>query len=278
MTIQNALKEGHAKLFYAEVDTPVLDAIVLLSEAMGVSKEKLFSSLPDSLQPDEYERYRDLLDLRCSGQPISYIRKRKEFFGIEFYVDRRVLVPRPETELLVDEVLYAAGRDPGITRIHDCCTGSGCVAIAIKKNLPHLEVSASDISPEAEEVFTLNRERILDTSLPFYRSDLLDRVPGRFDIIVANPPYLRDEEVLNMKKIGWPEPGLALQGGEDGTEPAARLIRQASERLRDGGLLVMEAAADQMNKLYALMDAVRLRSITVRRDLADRERVIMARN
>lgn len=277
MTIQKALKEGHNILFYAEVDTPVLDAIVLLSEAMGMSKEQLFSSLPAAMSPESYSRYRELLDLRCSGQPVSYIRRKKEFFGIEFYVDKRVLVPRPETELLVEEAIHLARRNPAIRRVHDACTGSGCVAITIKRILPYLEVSASDISAEAQEVFLLNREKIVGDGLPFYRSDLLASVPGRFDIIVANPPYLTDGEVLNMKKIGWPEPACALQGGEDGTEPAVRLIRQAPASLRDGGLLMLEAAAEQMTKLYALMDSCGYHYITVRKDLAHRERVIMAR-
>lgn len=279
MTIQKAFKEGHHILFYAEVDTPALDAIVLLSEATGLSKEKLFSRLPEDLEEESYERYRRLLDLRCSGQPVSYIRRRKEFFGLEFYVDQRVLVPRPETELLVDEVLHLAGRHPGMRRIHDACTGSGCIAITLKHLLPGHEVSASDISPDAGEVFALNRRQILGETAAepaFHRSDLLAGVPGLFDVIVANPPYLTDEEVLRMKKIGWPEPASALQGGEDGTEPAARLIRQAKERLRPDGRLMLEASEEQMTKLYALMDSCGYRYITVRKDLADRERVIMA--
>ncbi len=279
MTIQKALKEGHNVLFYAEVDTPVLDAIVLLSEATGMSKEQLFSRLPEDMGDRQYEHYRQLLDLRCSGQPVSYIRRKKEFFGLEFYVDQRVLVPRPETELLVDEVLHLTRRHPGLRRVHDACTGSGCIAITLKHLLPDLEVSASDISPDAEEVFALNRGQILGSlaeELAFFRSDLLDAVPGRYDVIVANPPYLTDQEVLHMKKIGWPEPASALKGGEDGTEPAARLIRQARERLCPGGRLLLEASAEQMTKLYALMDAAGYRYITVSKDLADRERVIMA--
>ncbi len=283
MTIQKALKEGHNILFYAEVDTPVLDAIVLLSEALGMSKEQLFSSLPEDMEAQAYERYRQLLDLRCSGQPVSYIRRRKEFYGLEFYVDQRVLVPRPETELLVDEVLHLARRNPTLRRVHDACTGSGCIAITVKHLLPDLEVSASDISPDAEEVFARNREKLLGglgdpaRELPFYRSDLLADVPGRFDVIVANPPYLTDREVLHMKKIGWPEPASALKGGEDGTEPAENLIRQARRRLRAEGVLMLEASSEQMNKLYALLDSCGYRDIVVRRDMADRERMIMAR-
>jgi release factor glutamine methyltransferase len=276
MTIKEALKEGHNILFYAEVDTPVLDAIVLLSEALEISKEELFASLPEDIDDAGYLKYRELLDMRCSGLPVSYIRRRKEFYGLDFYVDQRVLVPRPETEMLVEEVVQVASRNPAVLRVHDACTGSGCIAITLKRLLPHLEISASDISPDAEEVFTLNRERILGEDLPFHRSDLLADVPGTFDIIVANPPYLRDAEVLNMKKIGWPEPGLALKGGEDGTDLAGRLIRQAQEKLRQGGRLIMEADGDQMTKLFALMDSCGYRYITVRRDMAQRERMIMA--
>ncbi len=274
MTARELLSDGYKALFLAEVDTPFLDAVVLLSHVMGIGKEKLFASLPDPVDGGIEDRYRSTLGERAAGKPVSYIRKAKEFFGLEFYVDERVLVPRPDTETLVEKALDIRRSDPRVIDVHDSCTGSGCVALTLKRMAPELRVSASDISAGAAEVFRINAERILPGQVPFYLSDLLDGVPGVFDVITANPPYLRDGEVDNLRKIGWPEPEVSLRGGRDGTETAAKLIRTASGRLKPGGWLVIEAAPDQFLKLHALMDQAGFRSISVDKDLAGRDRVI----
>ena len=278
MTIGGALNRGKERLFYAEVDTPVLDATVLLSEALETSKERLLASLPDALDSECWQRYCGLLDLRCAGQPVSYIRRKKEFFSLEYYVDPRVLVPRPDTEVLVEEALRLLQTQPLIRRVHDACTGSGCVAISLKHSFPTVNVSGSDVSREALRVARLNARRLLENGgVRLYRSDLLTRVPGRYDLIVANPPYLTDGEVENMEKIGWPEPALALQGGVDGTDLLRRLIRQARRKLRPGGILLLEASPPQMNLLERELGERGYGEIAVLPDLAGRERVIRAR-
>lgn len=275
MTARELIGDGYRALFLAEVDTPYLDTVVLLAHAAGLSKEKLLASLPEEIDAAAEERFRASLDRRAAGTPVSYIRRAKEFYGLEFYVDERVLVPRPDTETLVERVLAVARSDPGIRRVHDACTGSGCVGITLQKVAPHLAVSASDISPQAAEVFRINCQRILGRLLPFMASDLLEGLPaGSFDLIAANPPYLSNGEVDNLARMGWPEPEISLRGGERGTELAARLIRGAGSRLRAGGWLVIEAAPDQFTRLHALMDQAGFRGIEVDRDLAGRERVI----
>jgi release factor glutamine methyltransferase len=278
ITVQSALRRGQAALFYAEVETPLLDATVLLSEAMGVSKEQLLARPEASVEEESWLRYQGFLDRRCSGTPVSYIRRGKEFFSLEFYVDERVLVPRPDTEVLVEEALRLAEGNPGLKRVHDACTGSGCVAIALQHARPDLEVSASDISAGAEEVFRLNCRRILGRELPFTRSDLLSGVAGSFDLITANPPYLKDQEVDNMKKIGWPEPEEALRGGPDGTRQVARLLRQAPARLAPGGYLALEADPDEMGFLRQRLSLAAFQDIREAKDLAGRPRVIVARS
>jgi len=277
MTVRSLLARGFDTLFFAEVDTPFLDAVLLLAFAMDTTKEKLLASLPDAVGAEVDERFHSLLDRRCAGIPVSYIRRAKEFYGLEFYVDERVLVPRPETETLVERVLDLLKAEPWLRRVHDACAGSGCVGIALNSARPDLLVSASDLSPEAAEVLRLNAERLLGRELPFFLSDLLDTVPGPFDLIVSNPPYIRDDEVSDMRKIGWPEPELALRGGADGTAVAARLIRSAPAKLADKGWLAIEAAPSQFNKLFAFMDQAGFRSLTVEKDLAGRDRVIMGR-
>jgi release factor glutamine methyltransferase len=278
ITVQSALQRGQATLFYAEVDTPLLDATVLLSEALGVSKEHLLARPEAGLDEESWLRYQGFLQRRCSGAPVSYIRRKKEFFSLEFYVDERVMVPRPDTEVLVEEAIRLADLHPEIRRVHDACTGSGCVAVALQHGRPDLEISASDLSPGAEEVFRLNSGRILGRELAFSRSDLLSGVSGPFDLITANPPYLKDREVDNMKKIGWPEPEQALRGGPDGTRLAARLIRQAPARLAAGGFLALEADPAQMGFLRQRLGLAGFRDITQVPDLAGRPRVIVAKS
>jgi release factor glutamine methyltransferase len=284
MTVRSLLTQGYNILFFAEVQTPFLDALVLFAHAMETTKEKLLASLPDEAPPGVETRFRELLDLRCSGVPVSYIRRAKEFYGLDFYVDERVLVPRPDTEVLVEKILQCVRADPRLRRIHDACTGSGCIGIAVKRAVPGLEVSASDISAPALEVAALNCDRLLGGTesafggaLPSFRSDLLDSVPGSFDLIASNPPYLRDDEVADLRKLGWREPELALAGGRDGTALAERLIRSAPSRLSSGGWLVLEAAPLQINKLYAFMDQAGFHSIDVEKDLAGSSRVIAGR-
>src|SRR5208337_2364138 len=161
MTARSLLTQGYETLFYAEVQTPFLDALVLLAHAMETTKERLLASLPDEVPSGVEVSFRSFLDLRCSGVPVSYIRRTKEFYGLDFYVDERVLVPRPDTEVLVEKILWIVRSDPRLRRVLDACTGSGCIGISVKHTAPGLEVSTSDISTPALEVAALNADRIL---------------------------------------------------------------------------------------------------------------------
>ncbi len=277
MTFRSLLRQGSSALVLAEVDTPLLDALVLLAFAAGMTKESLLARLPDAAEPDTEERYRSLLERRAVGTPVSYLRRSKEFHGLEFYVDERVLVPRPDTETLVERALAILAAEPSLCRVHDACAGSGCVGISLKSAEPRLEVSASDISPQAGEVLAINAERLLADPIPFFLSDLLAEVPGEFDLIAANPPYLSEAEIADMRKIGWPEPTLALRGGAEGTEIAERLIRSAPAKLVDRGWLALEAAPGQFARLASVMERAGFGDIAVERDLAGRERVICGR-
>jgi release factor glutamine methyltransferase len=277
MTIRSAMQEGYSMLFYAEVETPLLDAIVLLAHTLSMTKERLYASFSDEVGEDRYAAYRDLLDRRCRGIPVSYILKRKEFYGLEFYVDERVLVPRPDTEIAVETVARLAASHPDIRDIHDLCTGSGCIAITLKTLLPQCALSASDISAAALEVFELNCARILGEKLPCTLSDLLTGVPGTFDLIVSNPPYVEDGEVDNMVKTGWPEPVLALRGGREGLDVEERVIAGAVPRLRPGGFLVLESAPRQASRLADRMRDSGFSQVGIVRDLGDRDRVVHGR-
>ncbi|AEJ62233.1 protein-(glutamine-N5) methyltransferase, release factor-specific [Spirochaeta thermophila DSM 6578] len=277
-TYRELLTEATRTLARAGIPTPFLDALLILSHASGLPKEALLASYPEPVPPETRRTFESLLARRLAGEPVSYIRGLKEFYGLTFHVDRRVLVPRPDTEVLVDAALTLIRRDPAITHIHDACTGTGCILIAILTHTPRpLTASASDVSEEALDVFRENASRLLGTVPPHHRSDLLSSVPGRFHLITANPPYLTEEEVAVMKASGWPEPALALASGPDGLSHIRRLIPQALDHLVPGGYLICEhhdAQADAVAELYREAGYTHVRHLP---DLAGRRRATLAR-
>ena len=276
--IRTALQNGSAYLSRSGADTPYLDACLLLSETLTIEKEQLFARLSDTLAENSHNKYQGLLTQRAAGVPVSYLRKRKEFYGLEFYVDSRVLVPRPDTELIVEIVLEITDESPQFDSVHDCCTGSGCIALTLAKLHPGIEVSASDISEPALEVFKLNNERLLSRRPASYVSDLLENVPGRYHIIVSNPPYLLSSEVDTMQTAGWPEPRIALDGGDDGLDLVRKLAEQAKTKLHPRGYLILEVADQQMAATVAILNDSGYSDVEVRHDLAGRQRVCLGRN
>ena len=273
MTVREALAEGVAFLVRAEVDTPWLDASLLLGETLGCGKERLILSYPDDIDQEAWRVYRALLKRRGHGEPVSYIRRRKEFYGLEFYVDERVLVPRPDTETLVEEARLVLEKRPR-ARVLDLCAGSGCLAVTLAHWFPEADVTGADVSPEAGQVFEKNSRALLGRPLPFIVSDLLEGVPGMFDLIVSNPPYVERKAARLLKESGWPEPLVALDGGADGTDFLVRIIASAPARLVDGGVLLLEADPAQMEKCAQKMSECGYINIDTRRDLGARERVL----
>lgn len=288
MTVRDALKEGAATLTGS--GTPFLDASLLLAGALGMKVDALYAAGPEALGEDGVGRYREALARRASGVPVAYILGYKEFWGRRFAVDERVLVPRPETELLVEASLAlgdAAERASGRpARFHEACCGSGCVAISVAAERPAWEVSASDISAEALEVARANAAALLDPDrrggpVAFARSDLLASVAVRgaaaFDIIAANPPYVASSEVDGLLAEGWTEPRLALDGGEDGLDAYRRLVPEAARLLAAGGWLLVEAdgaQARELRRLFAQAGFVETGSLP---DLAGQPRVTRGR-
>jgi release factor glutamine methyltransferase len=277
MTVRDALYLASRRLRGAGVETPWLDAWVLLENHLGMDRAQLFASYPEQLSEPAERAFRDLITARVSGRPVSYLIGKKEFYGLTFLVDESVLVPRPDSEALVEQVLETVAENPWIHRVHDCCTGSGCIAIALAHERPDLAVSASDVSASALKTATLNATRILDRDLEFVNSDLLGRVHGTYDLITANPPYLTSVEYEQMRRDGWPEPEIALDGGPDGLDAYRKLIPQAMESLAKGGYLFLEAADNQVEGVCFLLAGEGYRDVGRRRDLGGRLRVCWGR-
>jgi release factor glutamine methyltransferase len=255
------------------------------------------ASLPDEAHADDIARFNDYLTQRCGGKPVSYIRGRKEFYGREFVVSPAVLVPRPETELLVEVALdladTLASQTGAMPHVHDVCTGTACIPITLAAERPELIVSGSEIDEAALVVAERNRDRLLGAGsphgydrLPLWRSDLLQALPAECaartmsapSIITANPPYLTDTEYQKMKLAGWPEPELALRGGSDGLDLVRRLADEAVTVMPPGGYLVVEIGPDQGATGVEILHTRGFSRTSVHKDLAGRDRVIVGRS
>lgn len=274
--------------------SPRLDAEVLAAHALGISRVQLYVQFDRPLESAELAGMRELVKRRQAGESVAYITGKKEFFGIELDVDARVLVPRPDTETLVDEALVRLAEVAGKTeartegdpaeapsgpRVADVGTGSGAVAIAIAKTAaktwPTLEVVASDLSAGALAVARGNAER-LGVAVSFVEGDLDAPLGARapFDVIAANLPYIASADIAGLAPEVLAEPRLALDGGGDGLALVRRLVAAAPGLLRAGGALALEIGAGQAAATAALMAAAGFTDVRLRRDLGAIERVV----
>ncbi|MDR0553243.1 MAG: peptide chain release factor N(5)-glutamine methyltransferase [Treponema sp.] len=290
LTIREALAEGSAALAASGVDTPGLDASLLLAEALHTGRSSLLTGASDPLPGEALAAYKGFLERRRAGECAAYILGRKEFWGLDFTVGPAVLVPRPDTETLVEAALEwidalsgACSRPPEVL---DMCTGSGAVAVALKHERPHTAIWATDLSPEALDIAALNAQRLLEgrpaPAVALLQGDLFDALlrlpePARFDIITANPPYVPGGIIETLPAEVRGEPRLALDGGLDGLDVIRRIISGGRRHLRDGGVLLMEAGPEQMEVIAGLLESGGYREIGVYRDMAARPRVIGAK-
>lgn len=258
-----------------------LDAELLLSEALGLDRIKLIVEAERPLADDELGRYRDLIKRRRASEPIAYILGRREFFALPMVVDRRVLIPRPDTETLVEAALRGTQERHLYGRMLDLCTGSGCVAIAFAKERPTWRVTAVDLSPDAAAVARENVQRAgVVHNVGVIEGDLFAPLPAgaQFELITANPPYIPSAEIAGLDAdVRDFEPRLALDGGADGLHVTRRLIGEALGFLSPGGLLALEGGFDQAPAVAALLEASGFNQITRSKDLAGVERVVSGR-
>jgi release factor glutamine methyltransferase len=311
MTVRETLAWGTARLGKKNIENPGLDAALLLARVLQKDRAGIVAAGPETVTGEALTRFTELLERRLSGECVACLLGKKEFRGLDFAVSAAVLVPRPDTETLVEAVLEELGSSslPPPLALLDLCTGSGAVAVALKHEAPFLEVWASDISAEALEVAAANAARLLTgpdagsaspfsglsrnlASNPprdgaplspppappvrFLRGDLFAPLPpaAAFAYISANPPYVPSGEIGGLAPEVRREPRLALDGGADGLRLLRRIIAEAPEYLRPGGALLLEADPRQMTILRSLFETGGYRDIKIRRDLAGAERVI----
>ena len=283
MTIRETLTEGRALLqspsLSSSIDTAALDAALLLGEVLRKSRTELIIHEEALVNDTDREMFLSFISRRKNGECVAYILGRREFRGLEFAVNHHVLVPRPDTETLVEavlEFLTTNQREP-LRAMLDLCTGSGALAISLKNECPFLNVAASDISPGALETARVNAKRLLGEdidAIQFIQSDLFENIHGTFDIIVSNPPYIPSGELSALPPEVRQEPQLALDGGGDGLELIRKIAAQAAAHLSPGGALFLEADPGQMPAIGELLEAHGFGGIRVYKDLAGMDRVI----
>jgi release factor glutamine methyltransferase len=277
------LRESARRLLESGIDSAALDAAVLLGHTLEFTREQLVLAADRIISPAQLRAYGCLVARRCAHEPTAYITGRREFWSLDIFVTPAVLIPRPETERVVEIVLELTGesRATGPLRILDIGTGSGAIAVALASELPRAKIFATDISGAALAVAAENaaRNRVAE-KIEFVRSDLFDRIPTDepIDLIVSNPPYVCRGEIaaLDPGVSRW-EPRTALDGGTDGLDFYRRMAAQVFDRLRSNGAVVVEIGAGMAEAVRAIFkDGAGCAEVEIHKDYAGKERVVVA--
>lgn len=258
-------------------ETGRLDAELLLGRVLKLDRIALIMHAERPLSPSELHDFRELFKRRRAGEPIAYLLGEREFFGIPLRVDKRVLIPRPDTERLVEVALERTRARSMLGAALDLCTGSGCVAIAFARARPTWRVAGIDVSPDALAVAGDNAQRTgAIRNLRLLEGSLFGPVPGqRFDLITANPPYIPTAELAELPlDVRGFEPHLALDGGADGLDLVREIAEQARQHLTPGGLLALEIGADQGPRTTEILREHGYVDVELARDLGGRDRVV----
>lgn len=278
-TIKSAITEGAATLKTAGVDESRTEANLLLMHILHRDRAFLLAHGEESFSLKQFDQYRLLVARRAQGYPLQYLTGHQEFFKLDFEVTSDVLIPRPETELIVETGLEILGREPA-PRFADIATGSGCIAISLLKELPQAGAVATDVSSAALAVAKRNAERhAVDDRLQLLESDLFCAMNSsdRFQAIFSNPPYVPTTELTILQREVRHEPQAALDGGADGLAVIRRLLKDAPGFLRARGHLVFEIGFDQHEAVKALIDYAVWEPIELRKDLQGIPRTVVLR-
>jgi release factor glutamine methyltransferase len=279
-TIRRVLSWAAPHFAKKGVDAPRLTAEILLAHVLSCDRVRLYVDLDRPLGRSELGALRALIERRLAGEPTQYLTLRQHFYGREFNVDGRVLIPRPETELMAEAVLRSVPKERP-TRLLDLCTGSGCVAVTLAAERPLAAVWAVDLSGDACDVARENAEALgVAMRVTILEGDLFAPLGNEapFDAIAVNPPYIASAQLPGLPAEVRCEPVLALDGGEDGLAVIRRILGSARDYLRPGGWLAMEIAEDEGPRVRTLYELAGFEDIAVERDLARHDRLVVGRS
>lgn len=275
MTIKQAITKGMIMLKSNNVESPKLKARLLLQYVLD--KPRQYIIVYDNKEIDKQQQWQYFVNIEklTKGIPLQHITHRQEFMKMDFFVDENVLIPRPDTEILVEEVIKIAQKYNS-PRILDLCTGSGAIAISLKKFVPNADITAVDISEKALEIAKKNAEK-LEAKINFVKSNLFDKLDNKkFDIIVSNPPYIRKDEIKKLSEEVQKEPKIALDGGEDGLDFYRIITEQAINYLKTGSFLCFEIGYNQKNDVIKIIeDEQNYKNTYCKKDLYGNDRIII---
>ena len=277
MNRKEALAKAREILTDSHIDDAALEGEILLRHVLGISRAQLFTDLDSDVSPSDIKQLLKLIERRVKGEPSAYIIGNKEFYGLDFIVNRHVLIPRPETELLVEQAIRLC-RNNHYSKIADIGTGCGAIAVSLAINLPSVKIYATDVSIKALDVAAQNciKHGVKDR-ITLLRGDLLEPLPESVDLIIANLPYVREADIPAKGPLSF-EPQLALNGGERGLDKIERLCRQAGAKLNSQGSLLMEIGQGQAEDVKTILHKYFPSGlIEVQKDLAGIERVVSLR-
>lgn len=276
LTLQQIYREGKETLKRAGIAEAELDAWYLLEYVTGISRASYYGDPGRVVSEEDLCRYRECIEKRAVHIPLQHITGEQEFMGLSFRVNDQVLIPRQDTETLVEEALKYAM--PGM-RVLDLCTGSGCILISLLHFCPGLTGVGSDISAEALKMARTNGQRLhVEERAQWLCGDLFEKVTGAFDLIISNPPYIRSAEIEELQEeVRLYDPRIALDGAEDGLLFYRRIIEESKSYLKNGGRLLFEIGCDQGRDVAELLENAGYTEVSVKKDLAGLDRVAAGR-
>lgn len=273
--VRDIINKAQNTLEAAGIADSQVDSWLLAEFVFGITRAKYYANMQMTVDGKSAEKYNELVNQRAGHIPLQHLVGTQEFMGLTFKVNENVLIPRQDTELLVENVADCLGN--GKKTVLDMCTGSGCIAVSIDRLSKDSKVTAVDISEKALEVAQENN-RFNNANVTFIQSDLFTNVTGRYDIIVSNPPYIRTDEIPKlMEEVKSHEPVMALDGMEDGLYFYKKICNEASDYLNDNGKIFFEIGYDQGDDVSEILRQNRFCNIEVLKDLSGNDRVVIAR-
>jgi release factor glutamine methyltransferase len=254
MNIENILEEGIKTLQKSKISNPQLDSEILLSSSIKKDKKHIILNPKEFLKTEETEKFKNLIERRKKGEPIAYLIGKKDFWKDEFFVNKDVLIPRPDTELIIEQVLKIYSKESQL-QVLDIGTGSGCILLSILKERPNFYGTGIDISKKSINVSKFNAKQLnLTNRVKFFHSSVDNFKIGKYDMIVSNPPYIESLSLKYLEKdvVNF-EPKLALSGGLDGFSKIRKVINKSKNLIKENGKFILEIGFNQKNKVKKIL-------------------------
>ena len=279
MTIMEAIRKGMIELKSSNLETPKLKARLLMQYTLNKSRQYIIVNDRENINEKQEKQYFLGIEKLKNGKPLEHITHQKEFMKLNFFVNENVLIPRQDTEILVEEVIEIS-KKINAKKILDLCTGSGAIAVSLAKYIANSEITAVDISQDALNVAKKNAiSNDVENQITFISSDMFTNLQeNKFDIIVSNPPYIKKDVIKKLEEQVKREPYIALDGGVDGLDFYRKIINEGYQYLKYKGYLCLEIGFDQKDDVIKLMkEQDRFENIYSKKDLYDNDRIIIAR-